>query len=45
VMNVEPIAALLFGWVVLGQMISPIQMLGGLVVVSGIVILTLRKGA
>ena len=45
VMNMEPIATLLFGWVVLGQMISPIQMLGGLVVVSGIVILTLRKGA
>ncbi|MBE69304.1 MAG: EamA family transporter [Thalassospira sp.] len=45
VMNMEPIATLLFGWVILGQMISPIQMLGGLVVVSGIVILTLRKGA
>jgi len=30
---------------VLEQMISPAQMLGGLVVVSGIVILTLRKGA
>ncbi|KJE35117.1 membrane protein [Thalassospira sp. HJ] len=43
VMNMEPIATLLFGWVILGQMISPIQMLGGLVVVSGIVILTLRK--
>ena len=45
VMNMEPIATLLFGWVVLGQIISPIQMLGGLVVVSGIVILTLRKNA
>ncbi|WP_336232461.1 DMT family transporter [Thalassospira sp. CH_XMU1458] len=45
VMNMEPIATLLFGWVILGQMISPIQMLGGLVVVSGIAILTLRKGA
>lgn len=43
VMNVEPVATLLFGWVVLGQMISPIQMVGGLIVVSGIVILTLRK--
>lgn len=43
VMNMEPIATLLFGWVVLGQMISPIQMVGGLIVVSGIVILTLRK--
>lgn len=45
VMNVEPIATLLFGWVVLDQMISPIQMVGGLIVVSGIVILTLRKSA
>jgi drug/metabolite transporter (DMT)-like permease len=43
VMNVEPIATLLFGWVILDQMISPIQMAGGLIVVSGIVILTLRK--
>ncbi|MEQ8286762.1 DMT family transporter [Thalassospira sp.] len=45
VMNMEPIATLLFGWVILGQMISPIQMVGGLVVISGIVILTLRKSA
>lgn len=45
VMNVEPIATLLFGWVILDQMISPIQMAGGLIVVSGIVILTLRKSA
>ena len=45
VMNMEPIATLLFAWVVLGQMISPVQMAGGLVVISGIVILTLRKSA
>jgi drug/metabolite transporter (DMT)-like permease len=45
VMNMEPIATLLFGWVVLEQMISPAQMLGGLVVITGIVILTLRKSA
>lgn len=45
VMNVEPIVTLLFAWVVLGQMISPIQMAGGLVVISGIVILSLRKSA
>jgi drug/metabolite transporter (DMT)-like permease len=44
VMNMEPIATLLFGWVVLGQMIAPIQMVGGLIVLSGIVVLTLRKG-
>lgn len=45
VMNVEPIATLLFGWVILDQMIGPIQMVGGLIVVSGIVILTLRKSS
>jgi len=45
VMNMEPIATLLFGWVVLEQMISPVQMLGGLVVITGIVILTVRKSA
>ena len=45
VMNMEPIATLLFGWVVLEQMISPAQMLGGLVVITGIVILTVRKSA
>lgn len=45
VMNMEPIATLLFGWVVLGQMISPIQMVGGTIVICGIVILTLRKNA
>tara|TARA_R110001583_G_scaffold128596_1_gene280386 strand:- start:39968 stop:40987 length:1020 start_codon:yes stop_codon:yes gene_type:complete len=45
VMNMEPIATLLFGWVVLDQMLSPIQMAGGLVVITGIVILTVRKSA
>ncbi|MBA1272195.1 EamA family transporter [Stutzerimonas azotifigens] len=43
VMNIEPVATLLMGWVVLGQMLSPIQMFGGLIVVIGIVILTSRK--
>jgi drug/metabolite transporter (DMT)-like permease len=43
VMNSEPIATLLFGWLVLGQILSPTQIIGGLVVVSGIVLLTLRK--
>lgn len=40
VMNMEPVATLLFGWVVLGQWISPLQMAGGLVVLAGIVLLS-----
>jgi len=43
VMNMEPVATLLFGWAVLGQWISPLQMAGGLVVVSGIVLLSRIK--
>lgn len=40
VMNMEPVATLLFAWVVLGQWISPLQMTGGLVVLGGIVLLS-----
>ncbi|MDA7417762.1 DMT family transporter [Xenophilus arseniciresistens] len=43
VMNMEPVATLLFGWLVLGQWISPLQMAGGLVVLSGIVLLSRLK--
>ncbi|RYF52659.1 MAG: DMT family transporter [Comamonadaceae bacterium] len=43
VMNMEPVATLLFGWAVLGQWIGPLQMVGGLVVVAGIVLLSRMK--
>ncbi len=43
VMNSEPIATLLFGWLILGQHLSAMQVLGGLVVVGGIVLLTTSK--
>ncbi|WP_249979073.1 EamA family transporter [Vreelandella olivaria] len=43
VMNIEPVASLVIGYFVLGQMLSPIQLLGGAVVVSGIVVLSLSK--
>ena len=43
VMNSEPIATLLFGWLILDQRLSPMQVLGGLVVVGGIVLLTTSK--
>lgn len=40
VMNVEPIATLFMGWLVLGQWVTPVQMLGAFVVVAGIVALS-----
>lgn len=44
VMNIEPVASLVIGYFVLGQMLSPGQLLGGAVVVGGIVVLSLSKG-
>jgi drug/metabolite transporter (DMT)-like permease len=43
VMNIEPLATLLMGWLVLDQMLGAGQILGGAVVVSGIVLLTWRR--
>ncbi|MGY4535102.1 drug/metabolite transporter (DMT)-like permease [Pseudomonas sp. TE3786] len=43
VMNVEPVASLVFGWLILDQLLSAGQIIGGLIVVSGIVLLTYRK--
>jgi drug/metabolite transporter (DMT)-like permease len=43
VMNIEPLATLLMGWVVLDQMLSAGQVLGGVIVVTGIILLTYRK--
>lgn len=40
VLNFEPIAALLLGWVVLDQQVAPIQIGGALVVIGAIVMLT-----
>ncbi|HVR49365.1 MAG TPA: EamA family transporter [Pseudorhodoferax sp.] len=39
-MNVEPIATLFIGWAVLDQWLAPIQLLGTLVVLAGIVLLS-----
>jgi drug/metabolite transporter (DMT)-like permease len=44
-MNIEPLATLLMGWIVLDQMLSAGQILGGVIVVTGIVLLTYRKSA
>jgi drug/metabolite transporter (DMT)-like permease len=43
VMNIEPVATLLLGWLILGQTLSQMQIGGGMIVVSGIVLLTYRK--
>ena len=45
IMNFEPIAALVMGWLVLGQVIAPAQIAGALVVIGAIVLLTTgRRG-
>lgn len=43
VMNLEPVAAMFFAWLVLDQALSPIQVLGAVIVVLGIVLLTSRR--
>lgn len=45
VMNVEPIATLLLGWILLDQVLNGMQLAGGAIVVAGIVLLTYRKDA
>lgn len=43
VMNMEPVAAMLFGWLILDQLLGAVQMLGGFIVVGGIVLLAYRR--
>lgn len=43
VMNMEPVAGLVFGWLILGQLLNGVQVIGGVIVVSGIVMLAMRK--
>lgn len=43
VLNVEPVAGLVFGWLILGQQLNGIQILGGAVVVAGILLLAYRR--
>ena len=43
VLNVEPIAALAMGWLVLGQTVAPMQMLGAALVVGAIVMLSAAR--
>ena len=43
VLNVEPVASLLLGWLILDQMLAGIQLLGGALVLTGIVLMSLRR--
>jgi drug/metabolite transporter (DMT)-like permease len=43
ILNVEPVAALTMGWLVLGQAVSVVQFAGALIVVSAVMALGLRK--
>ncbi len=43
IMNVEPVFALVLAWVVLGQAIAPVQLLGALLVVGAVIWLGMRK--
>ncbi|MHA6494094.1 EamA family transporter [Pseudomonas borbori] len=45
VMNMEPVAGLVFGWLILDQLLNGVQIVGGLIVVSGIVLLAYRRPA
>ncbi|HEX6019832.1 MAG TPA: DMT family transporter [Burkholderiaceae bacterium] len=43
ILNIEPVAALVLGWLVLGQSVSPLQWLGALIVVGAVMALGLRR--
>ncbi len=43
ILNVEPVAALVMGWLILGQRISGVQWLGALLVVGAVMALALRR--
>lgn len=43
VLNVEPVAALLLAWLLLGQSIAPLQVVGALVVVGAVMALGFRR--
>lgn len=43
ILNVEPVAALVMAWALLGQAIAPVQWLGALLVVGAVMALGLRR--
>jgi drug/metabolite transporter (DMT)-like permease len=43
ILNVEPVAAMVLAWALLGQRIAPVQVVGALVVVGTVMVLGLKK--
>lgn len=43
IMNFEPVSALILAWLLLGQAIAPIQLLGVLLVIGAIIVMSLRR--
>jgi drug/metabolite transporter (DMT)-like permease len=43
ILNVEPVAALVLAWLILGQTIAPVQIVGALLVVGAVMALGLRR--
>ena len=43
VMNMEPVAGMLLGWLILGEVLGAMQVVGGLTVVGGVVLLAYRR--
>ena len=43
IMNVEPVFALVLAWLILGQAIAPVQVVGALIVVGAVMALGMRK--
>ncbi|MBC7578828.1 MAG: EamA family transporter, partial [Tardiphaga sp.] len=43
IMNVEPVFALVLAWLILGQTIATIQVIGALIVVGAVMALGMRK--
>ncbi len=43
IMNVEPVFALVLAWLILGQAIAPIQVIGALIVVGAVMVLGMRR--
>ena len=42
-LHVEPVASLALAWVLLGQRLSPIQIIGGLCVIAGIMLIAMQR--
>jgi drug/metabolite transporter (DMT)-like permease len=43
IMNVEPVFALVLAWLILGQAIAPVQVVGALIVVGAVMVLGMRR--